>query len=201
MDGGTKRIGRISRVADFGDVEVDGAEVEPVGDLRRLDPGRGLRRRFDGLAAAPALAGGLLRLGEEMLHQVLDVDHADGIVERVVIDDEAGVAGILEGLHEDRQRRILLHGHDVGAWLGEVVHPAFAQIEDVAQHRALFRREAGGGRRILLENIFEILPCGGAGPQTQAGQQPVDPAVVPVGGSFGSGPCGVRRLSALGAWR
>ena len=69
-------------------------------------------------------------------------DHADRIVERVVVDDEARVAGALEHLDQLAERNVLLHRDDVGARHHHVVHPAPAQREDVGEHHAFLRREA-----------------------------------------------------------
>ena len=55
------------------------------------------------------------------------MNHADRVVERVVIDDEPRMAGILEHLQELAERNVLLHGDDVGARHHDVLDPPLAQ--------------------------------------------------------------------------
>ena len=72
-----------------------------------------------------------------------------GVIEGVLIDDEPRMAGALEHLHEFAERDIPLHGDDVGARHHDIHDAPLAQAEDVAEHRALGRRETGLAARHL----------------------------------------------------
>ena len=60
------------------------------------------------------------------------------------------MAGLLEHLHQFAERDVLLHRDDVGARHHDVLDPRARAGQDVREHRALFRREAGfaGDRRL-----------------------------------------------------
>ena len=66
------------------------------------------------------------------------------------------MAGALKHLDELAQRDVLLDRHDIGARHHHVFDPAFAQVENVGQHRPLFGREAGLHRG-RLEHDFQIV--------------------------------------------
>ena len=105
------------------------------------------------------------------------MDHADRVVERVVVGDEPGVAGLLEHLHQFADGNILLHGDDVAARHHDVLDPAPAQRQDVADHGALFRRDAGFAGAGRFEHDFDV----GAGrpvlPAEQRARQPREETV------------------------
>ena len=76
---------------------------------------------------------------------VADVHHPDRIIEGVVVDDEARMGGVLEDVEEVAEGDVLLDRDDVGARHHDVVDPALAQAQDILEHPALVRREAGFG--------------------------------------------------------
>ena len=83
------------------------------------------------------------------------MDHADGIVERLVVDHEPRMARIREHLEQLAERDVALHGDDVGTRHHDIRDPPLAQRQDVAQHGAFFGREAvrAGAR---LEHVLEV---------------------------------------------
>jgi hypothetical protein len=85
-----------------------------------------------------------------------DVHHADRIVERVVVDDQPRMAGALEHADQLAELDVLLHVDDVGARNHDVADAALAQTEDVLEHPALFRREAGFAGRHGIEDVLEV---------------------------------------------
>ena len=88
--------------------EVDGLQIEPG------------RERLLALAfsAAPCCAR-----RDHVVEEVADVDHAARIVERVVVDGQARMAGALEHLEQFAERDVLLDRDDVGARHHDVVDP------------------------------------------------------------------------------
>ena len=162
-------------VADSGMREIDRAEIEAG------------RPRLSCVAPASRVHRGL---GGHEGDQVADVHHADRIVERVVVDDEPRMAGALEHLHQFAERDVLLHRDDVGARHHDVVDPALAQRQDVLEHGALFRREAGfaGARR--FEHDFEVGAGRTALPAEQRARQAREEAIAlarPVARGTGTG--------------
>ena len=121
------------------------------------------QRQMDALRAAsaaadpaPAVCGatisGLRRIASrrEFLRpadigkNVLDVDHADDVVELLAIDRQAGVAVVADQLDRLVQGHVGAHGDDVGARHHDVVGGGFAQPQDVGDQQPLvpveFRR-------------------------------------------------------------
>ena len=77
------------------------------------------------------------------------MDHADGIVERVIVDDQPRMRLGGKDLQEVAQCDAFLDRDDVGARHHHIRHPPLAQAEDVAQHGAFFGREAGSDGALL----------------------------------------------------
>ena len=160
IDGGTNSISRMSLAADSG--------IDRSTALRsRPAAGSFLRR---GLAR-----GAHFRARRHERHQVADVDHADGIVEHLVVDHQPRMAGAGEHLHELAERDLLLDRDDVGARHHDVHDPPLAQAEDVLQHDAFFRRETGLARA-RLEDIREVGPDRAGLPSEEHPQRPHQPA-------------------------
>ena len=117
------------------------------------------------LRSRPAARGFLRRVGFVRIDrrlrgherdQVADVHHADRIVERVVVGDEPRMARLLEHLHQFAERDVLLHGDDVAARHHDVLDPAPAQRQDVPDHGALFRRDAGFAGAGRFEHHLDV---------------------------------------------
>ena len=121
--------------------EIDGFQIEPR------------RQRFFAL-------GILFRIDRRMrshvANQIADVHHADRIVERVVVDHKAGMGGALENAHQIADLNVLLHGDDVGTRHHHIADPALTQAENVLEHPAFLRREAGFARCHGIEHVLEI---------------------------------------------
>ena len=141
IDGGTNRISRTILVADNGMPRSMALKSSPAGS---------------GFLRLAFFSGSTARARGHEGDQVADVHHADRIVERVVIDDEARMAGALEHAHQFAERDVLLHVDDVGARHHDVADAALAQAEDVLEHPAFFRREAGFARRHGVEHVLEV---------------------------------------------
>ena len=127
------------------------------------------------LLAARLAGGAHFRARRHERHQVADVDHADGVVEHLVIDHQPRMAGAGEHLHELAERDLLLDRDDVGARHHDVHHPPLAQAEDVLQHDAFFGRETGLARA-CLEDIRKVGPDRAGLPSEEHPQRPHQPA-------------------------
>jgi hypothetical protein len=114
--------------------------------------------------------------------EVADVHHADGVIERIVVDDETRMAGTLEDAHKFTDRNVLLHIDDVGTRHHHVANPNFAQTQDVLEHAALFRREARLARRHFLEHVLEVRADRAVAPSEQRTKRAPDPALPVAGG-------------------
>ena len=99
-------------------------------------------------------------------HEIADVHHADRVVERVVINNKPGMTGARIHHDEFADRNILLHGHDVGSRQHDAFDPAFAQAEDVLEHRCFGRRESRF-RLLCGQDELKIGACGRAPPSKQ----------------------------------
>src|SRR5438270_10297354 len=91
---------------------------------------------------------------------VLDVHHADHVIEAFAIDRKAAVAGIGEGLDQILEADVRRDGHDIAARDGDFARGLLAEMQHVAKHLALYRREiAGDGPRILglVDRLFDLL--------------------------------------------
>ena len=144
VDGGHRRRHEQDGADDLGGRqrhrEVDGGEIE-AGRMRLAARGIGFRidrglRHHEG-------------------DHVADVHHPDGIIEGVVVDHEARMGGVLEHLQQVAERNVPLHGDDVGSRHHDIVDPPLAQAQDVLEHPAFFRREAGLGA-FALEQHLEV---------------------------------------------
>ena len=83
------------------------------------------------------------------------MDHAARIVERLVIDRQARVAGGAETIEHLAQRRIERERDDVGARHHHVLDPDVVKGENVLEDRALLRRELLA--RALLDHILDVV--------------------------------------------
>jgi hypothetical protein len=144
------QIGRRQR-----QVEVDAADVEP---------GRALVVAAD------------LRPGDDVRHQVLDVDHADRIVEGLAVDRHARMAGGLEGADEVGQRNRDVDGIDVGPRHHDIVDPRLAETQDVAQHRPFLGREGGVEGVFPGKRVLEVFAEVGGTPEAEALAKPLEPS-------------------------
>ena len=79
------------------------------------------------------------RIGGEEDDEVADVDHAARIVERLVIDRQAGVAGGAKAIEHLAQGRVERKRDDVGARHHHVLDPNVVQREHVLEDGALLR--------------------------------------------------------------
>ena len=109
--------------------------------------------------------------------QVPDMHHADGIIERIVVDHEPRMTGAFENAHELAELDVLLDGDDVGARNHDVADPPLAQAEDVLEHPALFRRKAGFAGAHGFKNIREVRAHCARFPAEQCAQRAHEPAV------------------------
>ena len=162
IDGGTNRISRTILVADKRHRQIDGLEIEAggkrllaLGVLVRVDRGA---RGHEG-------------------DQVADVHHADRIVERVVIDHQARMAGALEHAQQFAERDVLLHVDDVRARDHDVADAALAQAQDILEHAAFVRREAEFAGRHQVEHVLEVGADRALLPAEQRTQRAHEPVV------------------------
>ena len=68
---------------------------------------------------------------------VLDVDHADDLIQLLAIDRQAAMALAPDVLQRLVQRHIHRHGDDIGAWDHDVVGRLTPQTQHVGDQRAL----------------------------------------------------------------
>ena len=88
--------------------------------------------------------------------RIADVDHAHGIVERVIVDHEPRVSSSFEDTHEIAELDVLLHGDDIGARDHDIADAAFAQAKNILEHPAFFRREAGFTGTHDIKYVLEV---------------------------------------------
>ena len=91
-------------------------------------------------------AGGVEGGGDEVLHrdglfqtgdvEILLMDDADDVVNGVVIDGQAGIAGFCERLRKLFQRNIVLHGHHVYARRQDLLHLHVIELDGAADELA-----------------------------------------------------------------
>ena len=146
--------------------QIDGLEIEPG------------RQRFLALFVLFRIDRGMR--GHEG-DQVADVHHADRIVECVVVDHQTRMGGAFENPHQLADLDVLLYGNDIRAGHHDVADTAFAQAENVLQHPAFFRREAGFARRHIVEHVLEV----GADRARLPAEQRAKRAHQPVAAAFG----------------
>ncbi len=148
---GDQALGPAELVDDDG--EVDALRPHPreqVDHAHRFRDEQGLahqRRRSSGRALGSTLA----------TEDVLDVNHADDLVEAFAIDGQAAVPGVGEGADQlveaDRRR----HRDDVAAGDADVARGPLAEVEQVAEHLPLGRRQVAGDRARVLGLVDRFL--------------------------------------------
>ena len=89
--------------------------------------------------------------GAPVGQHVLDVDHADHVVERFAIDRVARMGLGLDQPHDLVERRVGGDADDVDARHHDVAHRLVAQLQDVGQERALVVAD----RRIALGRLLD----------------------------------------------
>ena len=125
----------------------------------------------------------LLRIGRhgggvgDIGHQVLDVDEADRVVERLAEYRHARMARLAEFDQEVADGDADVDGIDVGARHHDIVDADLAQPEDVGQHRPFFGRE-GGGNFIVGKGLGQILADRGGRLEAKRGLETVEPPLV-----------------------
>ena len=95
------------------------------------------------------------RIGGEEDNEIADVDHAARIVERLVIDGQAGMAGVAKAVEHLAQGRVERERDDVRARHHHVLDPDFVQRQHVLEDGALLGRELLA--RALLDRVFDIV--------------------------------------------
>src|SRR5215470_2208975 len=75
--------------------------------------------------------------------------------------------GALENAHQFADVDVLLDRNDIRARNHDVAHPAFTQPEDVLEHPAFFRREAGFTGAHDIEDVLEVCTHGARLPAEQ----------------------------------
>jgi hypothetical protein len=108
--------------------------------------------------------------------------HADRIIERVVVDHEPRMTGA--GKHHDEfaDGDVLLHGDDIGARYHDALDPAFAQTENILEHRRLYRwRETRFGL-LGREDEFKVGARRRGLPTKQDAHDPREPSLTQLAG-------------------
>ena len=163
IEGGTNSTSRM--------ILVDDSATERSIALRSRPAGNGFLRLV--------LARADRRVAHHVADHVADVHHADRIVERLVVGDEARMAGAFEHLDQFAERDVALHRDDVGARHHDVVDPAPAQRQDVGQHDALLRREAALAERAVGQHRLQVGARRGL-PAEHGAQHAREPAIAAV---------------------
>ena len=134
--------------------------------------------------------------------QVADVHHADRIVERVVVDHQARMAGALEHLHQFAERDVLLHGDDVGARHHDVPDPALAQPRMFLSMRLSSGEKPDSPGGIGVEHVLEVGADRARLPAEQRAQRAREPAVAVFARGARPAPadCAARKAAVGLAW-
>ena len=87
---------------------------------------------------------------------VLDVDHADDLIEALAIDRQPAVSRVRECTHEIFEADVTRHGDNVASGHADFAGRLLAEMEQVAQHLALDRAEvAGDGLAVGLFGLID----------------------------------------------
>ncbi len=132
-------LGSAEFVDDDPEVDSRGAHPgEQLDDAHRFgDEQRLAHQRRDRTVARRVDAGD---------EHVLDVDHADHLIEALAIDGQAAVAGVGERADEVVEADAARHGDDVTARDANVARGLLAKVQQVAQHLPLGRAEVARDR-------------------------------------------------------
>src|SRR5262245_43095658 len=101
--------------------------------------------------------------------------------------------GAFENTHQFADVDVLLDRNDIRARNHDVAHPAFTQPEDVLEHPAFFRREAGFTGAHDIEDVLEVCTHGARLPAEQRAHR----AHEPVSSALRSGGYGHRKITGL----
>ena len=85
---------------------------------------------------------------------VLDVDHADDIVERFTVDRHAGMGFLGHAFDQRRKRGVDIDRHDVGARHHGIDHGAVAQLQDIGEEHPLVRGDRSFGFAPFLDQFL-----------------------------------------------
>ncbi|QTK79826.1 hypothetical protein AT6N2_C2184 [Agrobacterium tumefaciens] len=108
----------------------------------------------DAARSSPTLVACLLGdVGQE----VADMDHALGVIQRLVIDGHAGAPGFLEEDQRIADRHILVQTVDIDPWDHDIFNADFPEAEDVVQHRPFFGREGRTDFGVVHQRVGQIL--------------------------------------------
>ena len=113
------------------------------------------------------------RIGGEENDEVADVDHAARVVERLVVDRQARMAGGRGTVEHLAQGRVERKRDDVGARHHHVRDPHVVKREHVLEDRALLRGELLA--RALLDRVLDVV-AHGRGRQAEQRPQPLEQA-------------------------
>ena len=105
------------------------------------------------------------------------MDHAHGIVERVIVDHEPRVSSSFEDTHEIAELDVLLHGDDIRARDHDIADAAFAQAKNIFEHPAFFRREAGFTGTHDIKYVLEVCARRPGLPAEQRAQRTHEPVL------------------------
>ena len=106
------------------------------------------------ISAATERSRARIDVGHE---HVLDVDHADHVIEALAIDGQAAVAGVGERADQVVEADARRHGHDVAARDADVAGGLLAEMKQVAKHLPLGGRQVAGDRPRFLGFVDRLL--------------------------------------------
>jgi hypothetical protein len=98
-----------------------------------------------------------------------------GIIERVVEDRQARMAGSAEMRKQLVQRRLGRDGDNVGARDHHVGNAALAQAQHIGEHRAFLGGEVGELAILLRQGLDDFLAGGAAAAQAEAIEKLAEP--------------------------
>jgi hypothetical protein len=107
--------------------------------------------------------GGRAAAGEDAEH-VLDMDHADHVIQALAIYRQPAVSGLGKGGDQIGERDRLLYGDDVRPRHADPAHVALPEMEQVTQHLPLDRGEITDRRRIafmIVNRFLDLVAKGG----------------------------------------
>jgi hypothetical protein len=95
--------------------------------------------------------------GLDECKHVLDVHHAQRIIQSFAINRKPRMLRVAEQRHETGERHLLLDRNDIGARNHDIGNQQLAEFEQVAEHQTFLRAQLLGLALAFLDHLFQAL--------------------------------------------